>query len=948
MSEPDFRVLFESVPGLYLALRPDAPHYTIVAVSDAYARATMTRREEIVGRGLFEVFPDNPTDLAADGARNLGASLGRVIDTGASDAMAVQKYDVRRPPEQGGGFEERWWSPVNSPAFDRSGRLAYLLHRVEDVTDFARLGQRGLDQEKQVVELRSRTTVMEAEAFAHAQELLRVNEQLRNANAEVSRLLGKTRELDRLKTQFFANVSHELRTPLTLILGPVQRLLASTACTDAAARRDLEVIGRNAQTLLRHVDDLLDVARLDESRMEPAYEDVDAAALARLVASHFDSAAEELGIDLRIETPDALRTQTDPQMLRRVLFNLMSNAFKFTPAGSRVRLSLARHRDRLACEVADSGPGIPPEDRETVFERFHRLGGDTPRSAAGTGLGLAIAREFVQVLSGTITAAQAPEGGALFVIELPLRAPEGVAFATAPSRPAGALPAIEIPHAAAPPVAAASEGEGPLVLVVEDNADMNAFIRDSLAARWRVACAFNGEQGLQQALALRPDLVLTDIMMPGSDGDGLIRELRRRPEFDAMPIVVLSARADEELRVRLLRDGSAQDYLVKPFVVEELCARVGTLLARAQALAALRQSEEYWRELFAQASDGILIGDASCTRVLDVNDAACLLLARNRAELVGGNPLDWLVVADPHEFARVTAELHAGKAMTLPWIVRRGDGSQLHVDAVARQLSDGRFLALLRDATPRHQNELAARALTDELERRVAQRTEELRRLSADIEVAEGRERRQIARDLHDDLGQVLAAARIRLSALCQDSRHDVRAAALEIDDLIERANRSTRSLAAQLAPAVLFELGLTPALEWLADEMSSSFGLHVDIVDDGLPKPLSQVARSIVYRAVRELLINVAKHAGVASASVHLACEHGLLVVRVSDGGVGFARSEQMAARRGLGLVSVGERLSFIGGSFEIHSIPGDGTEATLRLPLDPAQGHSDLPVFR
>src|SRR5438552_1062570 len=137
---PDFRKLFESAPGLYLVLKPDL---TIVAVSDAYLNATMTKREPIMGRHLFDVFPDNPDDPSATGVQNLRASLGRVLKDRRGDAMALQKYDIRRPAEEGGGFEERYWSPFNSPVFDDAGDLAYIIHRVEDVTDFVRLQQRG-------------------------------------------------------------------------------------------------------------------------------------------------------------------------------------------------------------------------------------------------------------------------------------------------------------------------------------------------------------------------------------------------------------------------------------------------------------------------------------------------------------------------------------------------------------------------------------------------------------------------------------------------------------------------------------------------------------------------------------------------------------------------------------------------------------------------------------
>ena len=185
---PNFQALFESAPGLYLVLTPDL---NIVAVSDAYLRATMTKREEILGRGIFDVFPDNPDDPSATGVRNLRTSLERVLKGKARDTMAVQKYDIRKPESEGGGFEERHWSPVNSPVFGPDKKVVYIIHRVEDVSEFVRLKQEGIEQQKLAQEFRTRAGQIEAEVYLRAREVQEANRCLETANQELLRGLSE-------------------------------------------------------------------------------------------------------------------------------------------------------------------------------------------------------------------------------------------------------------------------------------------------------------------------------------------------------------------------------------------------------------------------------------------------------------------------------------------------------------------------------------------------------------------------------------------------------------------------------------------------------------------------------------------------------------------------------------------------------------------------------------
>jgi len=388
----------------------------------------------------------------------------------------------------------------------------------------------------------------------------------------------------RTKSVFLANVSHELRTPLALILGPIRRLLGADA-GDEDMRHDLETVERNAQVLLKHVSDLLDVAKLEASGAELDRSRLDLVALVRRTVSLFDVVARERQVALQVEAPSELVLVADAGKLERVLLNLLSNAMKFVPDGGRVQTVVRAEGDRVVLSVEDDGPGVPIPLRGVIFERFRRGDDPTTRRFGGTGLGLAIARELVEHHGGRIEVGDGAAGGALFRVTLPFGSESAGAAAGASPADADrrALDEVarqtvaELRPLIAPAVAIRGSSSGGLVLLVEDNPEMSRFLVGCLAPDYRVATALDGREGLERAIELQPDLIVTDVMLPVMGGDTLVRELRTYPELAGIPIVVLTAKADDELRVRLLREG-AQDFLTKPFAVEELRARVANLV----------------------------------------------------------------------------------------------------------------------------------------------------------------------------------------------------------------------------------------------------------------------------------------------------------------------------------------------------------------------------------
>ncbi|MFN7144932.1 MAG: ATP-binding protein, partial [Myxococcota bacterium] len=335
-------------------------------------------------------------------------------------------------------------------------------------------------------------------------------------------------ELDRAKARFFANVSHELRTPLTLIQGPVESLLARAREEgDTAAIESLRRVRRNADRLAGVVEDLLAASRLEAGAERVSLRPTDPAGIVRGVVDDAQESARARGVSLTLDVqPCGEPVALDPDKFEKIVLNLVSNALKFTPAGGSVAVSVERYGDTLGLRVADTGPGIRPEDQARLFQRFFQVDASSTRRHDGTGLGLAIVREFAELMGGTAGVESAPGRGSTFWVELPAREIVGAT----PSAPAVRASALLPPPPPPAPAAVVADGRARIV-VAEDNPDLLAYLIELLAPSYSVHPARNGLEALDLVRKLRPSLLLSDVMMPGLDGLELTRRVKADPEL---------------------------------------------------------------------------------------------------------------------------------------------------------------------------------------------------------------------------------------------------------------------------------------------------------------------------------------------------------------------------------------------------------------------------------
>jgi PAS domain S-box-containing protein len=789
---------------------------------------------------------------------------------------------------------------------------------------------------------------------------------------EIARQREELAQLDRLKTQFFANISHEFRTPLTLMLGPLEDMLAERA--DADPR--LELAHRNSLRLLKLVNTLLDFSRIEAGRIEASYEPTDLSVLTTELASNFRSAVERAGMTLSVEC-EALPelVYVDREMWEKIVLNLLSNAFKFTFEGG-IGVSLRAAGGAVELEVRDSGTGIPAEELSKVFERFHRVKGALGRSYEGSGIGLALVQELARLHGGAVSVRSEVGRGSAFTVRIPLGkdhlAPERIEVArrlASTGVHADAfvqealrwLPASTEPREASTSSSTSTPADTPVrprILLADDNADLRDYVRRLLEVSYEVEVVGDGLAALEAARARPPDLILSDVMMPKLDGFGLIRELRADPALATVPVVVLSARAGEEARLEGLSQG-ADDYLVKPFSARDLLGRVASTLKSEGMRQRVLEQERRFRT-FVQASSDIVYSmspDWSEMRFLQGRNLIVDTIEPSRSWL------DKYIHPDDQErvLAAIRDSISGKQTFELEHRVLRLDGKLGWTFSRAIPILDStgdvvEWLGAASDITARKEAEQALREADRRKDEFLATLSHELRNPLAPLRNGLELMRLQGARPnpaVQDIMDRQL--------------NHLVRL----VDDLLEMS-RITRGLLELRRERVELATIVRNAIETSHPLVQAGrHRLDVSLPGDALwlegdPVRLTQV--------LGNLLNNSAKYTDDGGTIVLSAWREGnAAVVSVRDNGCGitaagverifemFNREEHVTKRTqgglGIGLTLSRRLVEMHGGSIEARSDgEGRGSEFIVRLPLvrhsapavGPAQPAAALPAIR
>ncbi|WP_345817162.1 ATP-binding protein (plasmid) [Paraburkholderia sp. PREW-6R] len=538
-----YRIVFRLIPSPCLLLAVD-DGYTILDANEAYLRETISDRPDLIGRPVFDAFPDNPADGKSRATRSLGESLARVVCLRCTDAMALQRYDV---PDRSGGegaFIVRYWSPINIPLPGPDGSVAYIIHRVENVTELVAQGWRRTSvQPGEGDGSPSRHVESESELIRRSMQLSNTNQELRRLSEEACALADRLKDESVRKDEFLAMLGHELRNPLAGLASAFQCIEMSNAA-EGVPQEIGSLINRQIGALTRLVDDLLDASRVSRGAIQLHCEPVDLRMVietaAYSVRKEFETKGHSLVIDL---APGNYAMNGDATRLQQVVANLLSNAVKFTDRGGKIRMSLsactAGDQSRASLTVEDNGRGIPADSIDSIFDLFAQVNTKLDRSEGGLGIGLNLARRLVELHGGTLVALSEGVGkGSRFIVDLPLSSERAGLPAPVSGLPS-ALPDRDVS-----------------ILLVEDNEDVRAATAAMLETLgYAVATASDGTSGLDSMVAQTPTVAIVDIGLPGIDGFEVATRATDMLGDKRPYLVALSGYSGPEVSGRAMRSG---------------------------------------------------------------------------------------------------------------------------------------------------------------------------------------------------------------------------------------------------------------------------------------------------------------------------------------------------------------------------------------------------------
>jgi PAS domain S-box-containing protein len=743
------------------------------------------------------------------------------------------------------------------------------------------------------------------------------------SDRDSARIDEQLRGVHEAHAELDATLSRDVRTPLTLLLGPLNDILASPASALVpGSRASLETARRSALRLLQLLDTIRD--HRAAAKIGPADESAfDLGSFTADIATYFGAACEAAGLRLVIDCPPlAAGSTVDRVAWEAIVVNLVANAVKTTAEGS-ITIRLRHASGDAQLTVTDTGPGIAERDLQDVFARV------TPTGDGGgsVGVGLPFVADLVKQHGGSIEVHSSDGHGTTFTARVPLDRPPPTALveAISSSTPDAAM----LPSSSPVPTEAVSQRG--YVVIAEDQEETRAYLCHVLErAGFSVDALADGQAALSTCQLRAPDVLVSDVLMPGLDGFELIERLRNDERTSVIPVLLLSARGGEESRIEGIAAG-ADDYLVKPLSSRELVARVdgAVRLGRLRRETARREQADL-DALFSLAPDGLVVVGPQ-GQILTANEQArklfgytvdefrglrveALMPASRRAHHVG--------LRESYQRAPIVRLINPLQELRC---VRR-DGTEFVAEIALGPLqfkNQPCTIAIVRDITERKKLEL---------ERAEAERR--FRLLSNRLMEVQEAERRQLSAELHDRTSPQLAAIQINLTMLAnllraQDTE-DIRAVLDDTVHLIDDTTVGIREISSNLRPAVLDDAGLLPAVAAYAQQFTQRTGIVVHLHTERATAPLSPATQSSLFRIVQEALTNCVKHAKATHVTIELGTGGAQQVsLTVADDGVGFDADAQSS--RGLGLLTMRERAEFMGGRFALESRPGQGTRITV-----------------